>query len=75
MLQSSLAMKITHVEKLGEASLLYVQAEGLPLMTARVDGTAGQRVGEVVHAQMPEGLLHVFDAEGMACERTLELPT
>ena len=71
---NSLAVTISHIEKLGEASLLYVQAQGLPLMTVRVDGTARQQLGEVVHVQMPENLLHVFDDQGMACERTLELP-
>jgi multiple sugar transport system ATP-binding protein len=71
---NSLDVKIIHIEKLGEASLLYVQAETLPLMTVRVNGTAREQVGQVLHVQMPEDLLHVFDAEGMACERTLELP-
>jgi multiple sugar transport system ATP-binding protein len=71
---NSLEVKIIHIEKLGEASLLYVQAETLPLMTVRVNGTAREQVGQVLHVQMPEDLLHVFDAEGMACERTLELP-
>ena len=71
---NSLATTISHVEKLGEASLLYVEAPTLPLMTVRVDGTAQQHVGDAVHVQLPEGLLHVFDDQGMACERTLELP-
>jgi multiple sugar transport system ATP-binding protein len=71
---NSLGLKIGHIEKLGEASLLYVDAEGLPSMTVRVDGTATQRVGEVVHVQLPQRLLHVFDGAGMACARTLELP-
>jgi multiple sugar transport system ATP-binding protein len=71
---NSLGLKISHIEKLGEASLLYVDADGLPPMTVRVDGTATQRVGEVVHVQLPQDLLHVFDGAGMACERTLELP-
>ena len=71
---NSLGMKVTHIEKLGEASLLYVQSEGLPLMTVRVDGTAKERVGDLIHVQLPADLIHVFDGEGNACDRTLELP-
>ena len=71
---NSLAMSITHIEKLGEASLLYVQSDGLPLMTVRVDGTAKERVGETIHVELPADLIHVFDSNGIACERTLELP-
>jgi hypothetical protein len=43
-------------------------------MTVRVDGTAKERVGEVIHVQLPADLIHVFDGDGIACERTLELP-
>ena len=71
---NSLATRISHIEKLGEASLLYVESQGLPMMTVRVDGTARQRLGDTVHVQLPDDLLHVFDGQGIACERTLELP-
>ena len=72
---NSLAMAISHIEKLGEASLLYVESAGLPLMTVRVDGTTPQRIGNTIHVQLPVDLIHAFDAEGMACERTLDLPS
>jgi multiple sugar transport system ATP-binding protein len=71
---NSMDMKITHVEKLGEASLLYVETEGLPLMTVRVDGTTKQRAGDVVHVQLPADKMHIFDLQGLSCERTVESP-
>jgi len=72
---NSLTMRIKHIEKLGEASLLYVEADGLPLMTVRVDGTTTLKTGENVALHMPAGLIHVFDADEQACERTVDLPS
>jgi multiple sugar transport system ATP-binding protein len=67
--------RISHIEKLGEASLLYVELdEGLPVITVRVDGTARERVGEIVGVQLPVDRIHVFDADEQACARTLDLP-
>ena len=71
---NALAATISHIEKLGEASLLYIESGKLPMMTVRVDGTTRQQIGEIVHVELPSNLIHVFDGEGMACERTLELP-
>ncbi len=72
---NSLDGSISHIEKLGEASLLYVDlGHDLPTVTARVDGTARERVGERITLQLPPDRLHVFDGDGAACERTLELP-
>ncbi|MEY5099651.1 MAG: Maltose/maltodextrin import ATP-binding protein MalK [Pseudomonadota bacterium] len=66
---------VSHVEKLGDASLLYVDpGRGLPVITVRVDGTARERVGDAVQVQLRPDLNHVFDAGGEACWRTLELP-
>jgi multiple sugar transport system ATP-binding protein len=72
---NSLSGAISHVEKLGEASLLYIDlGRGLPVITVRVDGTAREQVGDAVHVKLPVDLIHLFDAGGAACERTLELP-
>jgi multiple sugar transport system ATP-binding protein len=69
------AGRVEHIEKLGEASLLYVSGgEGLPLLTVKVDGTAAQAIGSSVWVHCPPQALHLFDAEGDACPRTLELP-
>ena len=70
-----LAGEISHVEKLGEASLLYIDlGRGLPVITVRVDGTTREQVGDAVNVKLPADLIHLFDAGGDACERTLELP-
>ena len=66
---------IEHIEKLGEASLLYLNTPAsTQLVTVKVEGTTAQRTGETVHVQCPTESLHVFDAEGDACHRTPELP-
>jgi len=66
---------IEHIEKLGEASLLYLNTPAsTQLVTVKVEGTTAQRTGETVHVQCPTESLHVFDAEGDACYRTPELP-
>jgi len=72
---NTLDVGITHIEKLGEASLLYVQGQDLPLMTVRLDGTTRQRIGEMVTLELPADLIHVFDADEQACERTVDLPS
>jgi multiple sugar transport system ATP-binding protein len=72
---NSLDVAIKHIEKLGEASLLYVECEGLPLMTVRVDGTTTLKSGERVSLHLPAELMHVFDADEQACERTVDLPS
>jgi multiple sugar transport system ATP-binding protein len=67
--------RIEHIEKLGEASLLYVSAQGAQaLLTVKVEGTTDHLGGDTVHAVCPADKLHVFDAEGDACHRTPELP-
>jgi multiple sugar transport system ATP-binding protein len=72
---NSMDVSIKHIEKLGEASLLYVENEGMPLMTVRVDGTTTFKSGERVSLHLPAELLHVFDADEQACERTVDLPS
>ena len=70
-----LSGSIEHIEKLGEASLLYL---GTPtpdhLITVKVEGTTRHHKGDTVHVLCPAESLHVFDAEGDACHRTPELP-
>ena len=70
-----LSGRIEHIEKLGEASLLYVSTPGSQqLLTAKVEGTTRHRDHDTVHLVCPAECLHVFDAEGDACHRTPELP-
>lgn len=66
---------IEHIEKLGEASLLYLNTPTPGhLLTVKVEGTTQHRTGQTVHVLCPADSLHVFDAEGDACHRTPELP-
>ena len=67
--------QVAHIEKLGEASLLYIEpGRGLPLVTVKVEGTTGVATGAPVHVQAPARHLHLFSAAGDACPRTVELP-
>ena len=66
---------LRHVERLGEASLLYVDAGGgLPLLTVRIDGTAHQAVGQQLTLRLRPEQLHLFDGNGQGCPRVVELP-
>ena len=72
---NSLAGVVSHLEKLGEATLVYLElGSGLPLITVRVAGTASLQVGQQISAQWPPEHVHLFDAQGMACRRTVDLP-
>lgn len=63
-----------HVERLGDASLLYVQVgAGQPTMTVEVDGHASNGVGEPVNMHLLPQRLYVFDAQEYACRRTVDL--
>jgi ABC-type sugar transport system ATPase subunit len=60
------------VEKLGEVTLIYVDAGhgGEPIL-AKLDGIADIRKGDTVRLTAPTGTLHVFDADGRAYRRRL----
>ena len=65
---------VQHVERLGECSLLYLAlAEGAP-MTLRIDGHATEQPGDAVAVLLAADAMHLFDAQGQACRRTLKLP-
>jgi multiple sugar transport system ATP-binding protein len=67
--------QVQHIEKLGDSSLLYLTVGyQTPLLTAKVDGCASQVVGSTVHLHCAPELLHLFDATGEACRRTVDLP-
>ncbi len=72
---NSLPGVVSHLEKLGEATLIYVElGAGLPLITVRVPGTSTQQVGQAVHVLCPPEHIHLFNAQGFACRRTVALP-
>ena len=66
---------IAHIEKLGESSMLYIEPEGrTELVTLKVEGTTTQQTGTRVCVQIAPELLHLFNAQGDAYERTVTLP-
>jgi multiple sugar transport system ATP-binding protein len=67
--------RVVHVERLGEASLLYVDiGTGQPTVTARVDGTAVQAIGQDLCLRLRAEQLHLFGSDSLACPRSVELP-
>ena len=67
--------RVEHIEKLGESSMIYFRVAGHDdLLTLKVEGTANQRKGDALRVACPVDAIHVFDAEGDACERTVQLP-
>ena len=72
---NSLAAQIVHIEKLGEASLLYLDlGQHLPDVTLKLEGTTALAKGENVRLQVDATDLHLFDGAGDALRRTVELP-
>ncbi len=65
---------LRHVERLGDVSLLYVEAAG-QLLTVRVEGSTRPAPGSTLTLRLLPHHLHLFDAQGLACPRTVELPT
>ena len=72
---AGLPVTLRHVERLGDASLLYVDAgAALPTMTVRCEGAASQAPGTRLTLRLLPHELHLFDAADQACRRTVELP-
>lgn len=70
-----LSGQVAHIEKLGDASLLYVTVNAqTPMLTFKVDGTTAQTEGSTVHMHCPPVAMHIFDEHGEACRRTSDLP-
>jgi multiple sugar transport system ATP-binding protein len=61
--------EVTLIEQLGESHLVYVRcADGLELVS-RAPGHTRLRVGDRIALRADAALLHLFDAEGVACRR------
>ena len=72
---NTLEARVSHIEKLGEASLLYLDiGDSVSPITVKVDGTTNVTVGENVCAQVCSEDIHVFDHGGDALTRTVTLP-
>ena len=62
------------IERLGDASLLYVQIPGQLMATVKVEGSAALAAGSALTLRLMPDQLHLFDSQGIACHRTVELP-
>jgi multiple sugar transport system ATP-binding protein len=67
---------VRHVERLGDVSLLYVDVGGSTptQFTVRVEGSTRPPAGTALTLRLHPEQIHLFDAGGMACQRTVELP-
>ena len=66
---------LQHLERLGDSSLLYVQmGEGQAVTTVKVEGSATTHAGTSLNLSLMPDQLHLFDSQGMACHRTVDLP-
>jgi multiple sugar transport system ATP-binding protein len=66
---------LSHIERLGDSSLLYVEmSQGSPLLTVRVEGNSPLQPGDTVRVHAAATDLHLFDKDGLACPRTVNLP-
>jgi multiple sugar transport system ATP-binding protein len=68
------AAQLQHIERLGDSSLLYVQIAGQPIATVKVEGSAAMAAGSALTLRLLPDQLHLFDSQGIACHRTVELP-
>ena len=73
---NSLPARVAHIEKLGEASLLYLDlGGGAPIITLKLEGTTAHKMGDAIRLQVNAQDLHLFDSTGEALTRTVSLPT
>ena len=71
---TGVAASLQHIERLGDSSLLYVQIPGQPIATVKVEGSAALAAGSALTLRLQADQLHLFDSQGIACHRTVELP-
>ncbi len=71
---TGVAVQLQHIERLGDSSLLYVQIAGQPIATVKVEGSAAMAAGSALTLRLLPDQLHLFDSQGIACHRTVELP-
>ena len=63
--KGDLAGRVSHVEKLGGETLVYVQVDGQGLLTVRLLGEYDWQVDEPVHLTPDQSRAFLFDAEGL----------
>jgi multiple sugar transport system ATP-binding protein len=74
---AGLPVLLRHVERLGDVSLLYVDLGNVrpSVLTVRAEGSVRPPTGTRMTLRLLPERLHLFDSQGMACQRTVELPT
>jgi multiple sugar transport system ATP-binding protein len=74
---AGLPVLLRHVERLGDVSLMYVDlGKAAPtVLTVRAEGSVRPPVGTKMTLRLMPDRLHLFDGAGLACQRTVELPT
>jgi multiple sugar transport system ATP-binding protein len=74
---AGLPVLLRHVERLGDVSLMYVDlGKAAPtVLTVRAEGSVRPPVGTKMTLRLLPERLHLFDTAGLACQRTVELPT
>jgi multiple sugar transport system ATP-binding protein len=72
---SPLHAKVRQMERLGDSSMLYLDiAPDAPMVTLRLEGYAGHSAGERITLRVRPEHGYLFDAAGLAFERTVQLP-
>jgi multiple sugar transport system ATP-binding protein len=74
---AGLPVLLRHVERLGDVSLLYVDLGKVypNVLTVRAEGSVRPPAGTRMTLRLLPDRLHLFDSKGLACPRTVELPT
>lgn len=65
---------VQHIERLGDSSFLYVQIAGQSIATVKVEGSTAFTPGSILKLSLRPEQMHLFDSDGIACNRTVELP-
>lgn len=72
--ENVIAGKIEFIEKLGEASYLYVSVPNADdTMTVRQSGDTAYNIGDTVLVYLQPDVLHAFKEDGRACARTIRV--
>jgi len=73
---SALRVTLHQLERLGNESLLYLDvAPDMPKITLRIDGYSSHRAGANLLVSLHPEHCHLFDTNGCAFKRTIDLPT
>jgi multiple sugar transport system ATP-binding protein len=72
--ENVIAGKIEFIEKLGEASYLYVSVPNADdTMTVRQSGDTAYNIGDTLLVYLQPDVLHAFKEDGRACARTIRV--